>query len=92
MNQNRTGLVQEIQQMIDESSEQVIAVKDLSDDGILTVRLSGPCAQCPTGQLDAQETWDRLFVERFPAVKEVRWETGVSDELIQEALRFLRKK
>lgn len=92
MNQQTRDLAGEIQKMIDDASEQTISVKGLSAEGVLTVRLTGACSQCPTGQLDAQETWDRALIERFPEVKEVHWETGVSDELIQEALRFLRKK
>ena len=63
----------------------------LTDQGELTLKLTGPCAQCPSGQQEHQETYQSLLHERFPQLVEVKWQTGVNEELLQEALRILRK-
>ncbi len=63
----------------------------LTDQGELTLKLTGPCPQCPSGQEELQETYQSLLHERFPQLVEVNWQTGVNEELLQEALRILRK-
>ena len=63
----------------------------MTDQGELTLKLTGPCAQCHSGQLELQETYQSLLHERFPELVEVNWQTGVNEELLQEALRILRK-
>lgn len=80
----------EIQDLL-ESSHLSILVKELTKAGVLTVKLTGSCANCPSGQAEFEETLETILQEKFPQIKEIRWETGVSEELIQEALRYLRR-
>ena len=59
--------------------------------GIVRLRLLGVCAAC----MGAAQTISDVIVagirESCPWVNDVRFETGVSDELLQEALRFLKR-
>lgn len=80
----------EIQDLL-ESSHLSVMVKELTEEGILTVKLTGGCANCPSGQAEFEETLETILREKNPQIKEIRWETGVSEDLIQEALRYLRK-
>lgn len=80
----------EIQDLL-ESSHLSLIVKDLTEDGILTVKLAGGCANCPSGQAEFEETLETILREKFPQIREIHWETGVSEDLIQEALRYLRR-
>ena len=61
------------------------------EDGIVRLRLLGACASC----MGAEQTVNDVIVagirESCPWVKDVRVETGVSEDLIQEALRFLKR-
>ncbi len=60
-------------------------------EGVVRLRLLGACASC----MGAEQTVNDVIVagirESCPWVKDVHVETGVSDELLQEALRFLRR-
>jgi Thioredoxin-like proteins and domains len=83
-------LIKEMQELLDASGLS-IQVQGFTDDGDLTLKLVGACANCPSGQAEFQETMESIFWEKFPKIKAIHWETGVSDELIQEALQFLRR-
>ena len=58
---------------------------------VVRLRLIGACATC----MGAEQTVNDVIVasirEACPSVGDVRVETGVSRELIDEALRFLKK-
>jgi len=59
--------------------------------GVVRLRLRGTCATC----MGAEQTINEVVVagvrEACPWVSDVRFETGVSDELLQEALRLLKR-
>ena len=61
------------------------------DGGVVRLRLLGACATC----MGAEQTINDVVVagirDSCPWVNDVRFETGVSDELLQEALRFLKR-
>jgi Thioredoxin-like proteins and domains len=90
MAKKSASLIKEMQELLD-ASDLSIQVRDFTDTGDLTLKLVGACANCPSGQAEFQETMENIFWEKFPEIKEIHWETGVSDELIQEALQFLRR-
>jgi Fe-S cluster biogenesis protein NfuA len=59
--------------------------------GVVRLQLLGACATC----MGAEQTINDVVVagirESCPWVRDVRLETGVSDELLQEALLFLKR-
>lgn len=59
--------------------------------GVVRLRLLGACASC----IAAEQTVDDFIVEEVrescPWVTAVRVEMGVSEELVQQAIEFLRK-
>ena len=83
--------LEQIQSFLDSANQSIVA-KSLTQSGILVLKMTGGCSGCPSGQFEFQETLGSIFQEKFPEVKQIHWETGVSDELIEEALKILRKK
>ena len=67
-----------------------IELLDVTDD-IVTVRLLGACSACPGNLQTMSEVVEEVIKEKYPQIKAVQAETGVSDELIQEALKFLKR-
>ena len=68
-----------------------IELTGIEAGGIVHLRILGACATC----LGAEQTVSDIIVasilEACPWVSDVRVETGVSDELVQEALRYLKR-
>ena len=68
-----------------------IELVGIDEDRVVRLRLLGACATC----MGAEQTVNDLIVasirQACPSVADVRVETGVSDELVAEALRFLRR-
>ena len=68
-----------------------IELTEIEEGGLVRLRLLGACASC----MGAEQTVNNVIVagirEACPWVKDVRVETGVSNELLQEALRFLKR-
>ena len=68
-----------------------IELTGIEADGIVHLRILGACATC----LGAEQTVSDIIVasilEACPWVTDVRVETGVSDELVREALRYLKR-
>ena len=48
-----------------------VELLDVSDDGVVTVRLMGHCAGCPMSMMTLQMGIERLLKERVPGVTEV---------------------
>ncbi len=91
-------LEQEIQAVLDAKVRPVlrahsgdIELTGIGEGGIVRLRLLGACASC----MGAEQTVNDIIVngvrESCPWVSDVRVETGVSEELVQEALRFLKR-
>jgi Fe-S cluster biogenesis protein NfuA len=68
-----------------------IELTGIEEAGIVNLRIMGACATC----LGAKQTVDDIIVasirESCPWVTDVRVSGGVSDDLIAEALRYLKK-
>jgi Fe-S cluster biogenesis protein NfuA len=68
-----------------------IELLGVSDDGKVRVRLIGECATCPASHLTLENLIEAVLKEKVPGVTEISVTQSVSDELIQDALRLLRK-
>jgi len=60
-------------------------------DGIAWVRLTGACGTCPSAQYTIEDVVRSELTNALPEVKDVRLETGVSDDLIDFARGILNK-
>jgi Fe-S cluster biogenesis protein NfuA len=69
-----------------------IELTGIDEGRIVRLRLLGACATC----MGAEQTVNDIIVASIrhacPSVADVRVETGVSHELIAEALRFLKRE
>ncbi len=45
-----------------------IEVLEISEDGVVTVRLMGACGGCPMSQMTLQQGVEKLLVEQVPEV------------------------
>ena len=94
-----TALVeQDIQAVLDERVRPLlrahngdVEITAIEEGRVVRLRLLGACASC----MGAEQTVNDVIVaslrEACPAAGEVIVETGVSRELIDEALRFLKR-
>lgn len=48
-----------------------IALVDVSDDGVVQVRLVGACSGCPSSQYTLQMGVERAVKERVPEIKQI---------------------
>ncbi|MGA2225695.1 MAG: NifU family protein [Syntrophobacteraceae bacterium] len=68
-----------------------IELLGVGDDGTVRVRLIGKCATCPASQSTVENLVETVLREKIPWIKRIIVSQSVSDELIGEALKFLRK-
>ncbi|MGA2936158.1 MAG: NifU family protein [Syntrophobacteraceae bacterium] len=68
-----------------------IELLGVSDDGTVRVRLIGQCAACPASQSTVENLVETVLREKVPWITTITVTQSVSDELIQDALRLLRK-
>ncbi|HET6489634.1 MAG TPA: NifU family protein [Syntrophales bacterium] len=91
-------LEEQIQAVLDEKVRPLLRAHNgdielvgIEQGGVVRLRLLGACAAC----MGAEQTVSDVIVagirESCPWVSDVRVETGVSEDLIQEALRFLKR-
>jgi len=91
-------LEEEIQAVLDEKVRPLLRAHNgdielvgIEQGGVVRLRLLGACAAC----MGAEQTVSDVIVagirESCLWVSDVRVETGVSEDLIQEALRFLKR-
>ncbi len=59
------------------------------EDGLLKLRMLGPCANCPSAVYENEELFEGELKRRIPELDKVQIVTGVSDELIREAKALL---
>jgi len=64
---------------------------EITADGFVKVRLTGACATCPGAQQTLSEVVETELQEAFPEIKGVIPVFQVSDDLINEALKIIRK-
>ncbi|MDT8444142.1 MAG: NifU family protein [Desulfuromonadales bacterium] len=48
-----------------------VELVDVSDDGIVSVRLTGACGSCPMSTMTLKMGIERTLMEKLPEVKEV---------------------
>jgi Fe-S cluster biogenesis protein NfuA len=95
---NKEQLEKDIQTVLDKEVRPLLRAHNgdveltrIEDGGIVHLRIMGACATC----LGAKQTVDDIIVtnirESCPWVTDVRVSQGVSDDLIAEALRYLKK-
>lgn len=61
------------------------------EGNVVRLRLAGACAACMGAEQTIRDVIVAAVREAFPSVSDVRVETGVSDEMVAEALRFLKR-
>ena len=59
-------------------------------EGVLKIKLTGMCSNCPSSLLTTEEVVKKEVMERVEEVQAVRLEAGVSDSLIDFAKKLLR--
>ena len=59
------------------------------EGGRYVFRLTGQCAGCPSAYLTTEELIRSTLLERFPQLREVVLEQGVSADLLAQAKRLL---
>jgi len=68
-----------------------IELTGIEEGSVIRLRLLGACASC----MGAEQTVNDIIVagirESCPWVSDVLVDTGVSDDLVQEALKFLKR-
>lgn len=64
---------------------------EVTPEGEVAVQLRGACGSCPASQQTLKYVVESLLKETIPEVKSVRAVTGVSDELIEQANKILRR-
>lgn len=68
-----------------------IELVEVTSDGYVKVRLTGACATCPGAQQTLSEVVEANLREICPEIQGVIPVYQVSDELINQALKILRK-
>lgn len=68
-----------------------IELVEITSDGFVKVKLTGACASCPGAQQTMSELVEESIREVCPEIKGVIPIHQVSDELIDQALKILRK-
>lgn len=61
------------------------------ENNVLTVRLLGACANCPSASLTTEELIASAVQNRFPQIRRVALDIGVSDSLLNQARDFLAR-
>lgn len=69
-----------------------IELVEVTADGVVKVRLTGACATCPGAQQTLSELVETAIKEACPEVKEIVLLQQVSEQLIEQALKILRKE
>ncbi|NPV26228.1 MAG: NifU family protein [Firmicutes bacterium] len=69
-----------------------IELIEVATDGTVKVRLMGRCSNCPASQFTLENLVETVLMEKVPGVtRVVTVVQTVSDDLIQDALKILRK-
>lgn len=68
-----------------------IELTSIDEGRIVRLRLLGACATCIGAEQTIRDVIVASICASCPSVGDVRVETGVSDDLVAEALRFLKR-
>ncbi len=90
--------MEKIQQIIEEQIRPAlhahngdIELLELTSDGFAKVRLTGACATCPSAEQTMSELVEGKLREVYPTLRGIIPIHQVSDDLINQALKILRK-
>ncbi len=90
--------ISEIEKVLDEKVRPELALHEGNihvvnlEEGIVQVRLTGNCSNCPSAELTLENTVESALTEAFPELKQIVLVTGVSDELISDMRAILEKR
>lgn len=62
------------------------------EDGVVYFRMKGACAGCAAADLTSEDLINKELVEHVPGVRKAVLENQVSQELIDQARDFLRRR
>lgn len=68
-----------------------IAILEVTTEGLVKVKLTGACSSCPGAHQTLSQMVEVVLKEECPEVTRVMAVQQVSDELIDAALKLLRK-
>ena len=68
-----------------------ISIIEVTPEGYVKVKLTGACATCPGAQQTLTEVVEAALLAACPEIKGVIPVSSVSDDLIDAALKILRK-
>jgi len=90
--------MEKIQQVLEQKVRPVlkahngdIELVEVTSDGFVKVKLIGACATCQGAQQTMSEVVETALKEVYPEIKGVITVYQVSDDLINQALKILRK-
>ena len=66
-----------------------VEVLYLDDDGILWIEMQGECAGCPSADETAKDLVEKELTARLPQIKGVEIDTGISFEVIENAMKLM---
>lgn len=61
---------------------------DLDEDGTLWIEMQGECAGCPSANETTKSLVQKELVIRIPQIKSVEIDSGISDDIIAEAMKL----
>lgn len=74
------------------SGDGQLEIVEITPDGFVKVRMTGACATCPSGQQSMLEMAEQRIKEVCPELKGAILVHQVNQDLIQQALKILRKE
>ncbi len=66
-----------------------VQIVELTEDGILRIRLTGQCSGCPSAKITTEELIGSAVMEEIPEIKDVVLVNEVSPELLEFARKLL---
>jgi Fe-S cluster biogenesis protein NfuA len=73
----RTGMKEKVKQALDKIRPNLqadggdVELVEVTDDGVVKVKLTGACRGCPMSQMTLKNGIQRLLLQEVPGVKEV---------------------
>lgn len=65
-----------------------IEVVNLDENGILWIEMQGECAGCPSADDTAKSLVEKELAARIPSVRGVEIDSGISDEILLQAMKL----
>lgn len=62
------------------------------ENGVLKVRFIGQCSGCPSAYITLEEVVKQEVMEQIPEISDVILDTGVSEDMLLFAKKFLAQK